>query len=59
MLLIAVHILLAYFRVLILGLSEMKFNLSLNNCLVTIFVLVTVDSRNNKVAKMTVLSNLP
>jgi len=59
MLLIAVLILLAYFRVLILGLSEMKFNLSLNNCLMTTFVLVTLDSRNNKVAKMTVLSNLP
>ena len=59
MLLIAVLILLAYFRVLILGLSEMKFNLSLNNCLVTIFVLVTLDSRNKKVAKMRVLSNLP
>ena len=59
MLLIAVIILLAYFRVLILGLSEMKINLSLNNCLVTIFVLVTLDSRNKKVAKMTVLSNLP
>ena len=59
MLLIAVLILLAYFRVLILGLSEMKFNLSLNNCLVTIFVLVTLDSRNKKVAKMIVLSNLP
>ena len=59
MLLIAVLILLAYFRVLILGLNEMKFNLSLNNCLMTTFVLVTLDSRNNKVAKMTVLSNLP
>ena len=59
MLLIAVLILLAYFRVLILGLSEMKFNLSLNNCLMTTFVLVTLDSRNNKEAKMTVLSNLP
>ena len=59
MLLIAVLILLAYFRVLILGLSAMKFNLSLNNCLMTTFVLVTLDSRNNKVAKMTVLSNLP
>ena len=59
MLLIAVLILLAYFRVLILGLSEMKFNLSLNNCLVTIFVLVTLDSRNKKVTKMIVLSNLP
>ena len=59
MLLIAVLILLAYFRVLILGLSEMKFNLSLNNCLMTTFVPVALDSRNNKVAKMTVLSNLP
>jgi len=59
MLLIAVLILLAYFRVLILGLSEMKFNLSLNNCLMTTFVLVTLDSRNNKEAKRTVLSNLP
>ena len=59
MLLNAVLILLAYFRVLILGLSAMKFNLSLNNCLMTTFVLVTLDSRNNKVAKMTVLSNLP
>ena len=59
MLLNAVLILLAYFRVLILGLSAMKFNLSLNNCLMTTFVLVTLDSRNKKVAKMTVLSNLP
>ena len=59
MLLIAVLILLAYFRVLILGLSEMKFNLSLNNCLMTTFVPVALDSRNNKVAKMTVLSYLP
>ena len=59
MLLIAVLILLAYFRVLILGLSEMKFNLSFNNCLMTTFVPVALDSRNNKVAKMTVLSNLP
>ena len=58
-LLIAVLILLAYFRVLILGLSEIKFNLSLNNCLMPTFVLVTLDSRNNKVAKITVLSNLP
>ena len=32
---------------LILGLSEMKFNLSLNNCLMTTFVLVTLDSRKN------------
>ena len=59
MLLIAVLILLAYFRVLILGLSEMKFNLSLDNCLMTTFVLVALDSRNSKVAKMTVMSNLP
>ena len=57
--LIAVLVLLAYSRVLILGLKEMNFNLSLNNCLMTTFVLVTLDSRNNKEAKRTVLSNLP
>ena len=59
MLLIAVPILLAYSRGLILALSEIKFNLSLNNCLMTTFVLVALDSRNKKVAKMLVLLNLP